>query len=89
MQIGRETDIIIIAVSESEKYRKGWSYKMMEIKEKSPLPERCLNCPDAKEGEAMGVGPDAYCYNCDYALDRFEIINPPSWDLLKTRLKGH
>lgn len=47
---------------------------MIEIIEADPLPTRCLECPDAKEGEEMGLGPDAYCYNCDYALDRFQMI---------------
>lgn len=47
---------------------------MLEIVEVSPLPERCVNCEEAKEGEAMGVGVDAYCYNCDYALDRFRLV---------------
>lgn len=46
----------------------------IEIIEVSPLPQRCLECPEAKEGEELGVGVDAYCYNCDYALDRFQII---------------
>lgn len=45
----------------------------MELIEKS-LPERCVNCQERKEGEEMGVGPDAYCYNCDWALDRWEIV---------------
>ena len=49
----------------------------IEIIEVNPLPERCLNCEEAKEGEALGVGVDAYCYNCDYALDRFKIIKIP------------
>lgn len=46
---------------------------MLEIIEVFPLPERCLNCQEAKEGEAMGVGVDAYCYNCDFALERFQL----------------
>lgn len=45
----------------------------MELIEKS-LPERCVNCQERKEGEELGVGPDAYCYNCDWALDRWEIV---------------
>ena len=49
----------------------------IEIIEVNPLPQRCLECEEAAEGEAMGVGPDAYCYNCDYALDRFQIIKTP------------
>lgn len=47
---------------------------MIEIREVHPLPQRCLDCPEAAEAEAMGLTVDAYCYNCDYALDRFEII---------------
>lgn len=47
---------------------------MLEIIEVSSLPQRCLECQEAKEGEELGVGPDAYCYNCDYALDRFQMI---------------
>ncbi len=47
---------------------------MKEWREVSPLPERCLNCEDAKEGIELGLTPDAYCYNCDYALDRFELV---------------
>lgn len=49
----------------------------IEIIEVNPLPERCLNCEEAKEGEALGLSVDAYCYNCDYALDRFKIIRIP------------
>ena len=47
----------------------------MKIIEANPLPQRCIDCPDAKEGEALGLGSDAYCYNCDYALDRFIIVD--------------
>ncbi len=47
----------------------------MKIIEANPLPQRCIDCPEAKEGEALGLGPDAYCYNCDYALDRFIILD--------------
>lgn len=47
---------------------------MIELIEVDPLPKRCQECQEAKEGEAMGVGPDAYCYNCDYALDRWQIV---------------
>ena len=47
----------------------------MELVEKVPKPQRCIECQEAKEGEEMGVGPDAYCYNCDWALDRWEIVN--------------
>ena len=46
----------------------------IDIIERKPLPQRCVDCEDAKEGKALGVGVDAYCYNCDYALERFEII---------------
>ena len=47
---------------------------MIEIIEVEPLPQRCLDCPEAKEGIEMGLTVDAYCYNCDFALDRFKII---------------
>lgn len=49
----------------------------IEIIEVNPLPQRCLECAEAAEGEELGVGPDAYCYNCDYALERFQIIKIP------------
>ena len=44
---------------------------MWECFELHPLPRRCIECEEAKEGEAMGLTPDAYCYNCDYELMRF------------------
>ena len=47
---------------------------MFELIEVDPLPKRCLECPEAREGEEMGLGPDAYCYTCDYALDRWKIV---------------
>lgn len=53
----------------------------MELKEKPILPQRCIDCQERKEMKDM-VGPDAYCYNCDWALDRFEIVNP-KFDFLK------
>ena len=43
---------------------------MFKLVEVNPLPQRCLECPEAKEAEALGLGVDAYCYNCDFALDR-------------------
>lgn len=46
---------------------------MIELIEVDPLPDRCLECPEAREGEELDLGPDAYCYNCDYALDRWKI----------------
>ena len=46
----------------------------MKIIEEKPLPEVCVNCPEAAEGKKMGVGEDAYCYNCDYALRRWKIV---------------
>lgn len=49
----------------------------IDIIERNPLPQRCLECEDAKEGEALGLSVDAYCYNCDYALERFEIVKVP------------
>ena len=48
----------------------------MELIEKS-LPERCLNCEEAKEAKSRGLTEDAYCYNCDWALDRWEIVKTP------------
>lgn len=42
---------------------------MITLYEKTPLPMRCVNCKEVKE-----FGVDAVCYSCDYALDRFEII---------------
>lgn len=47
----------------------------MEYREKQPLPQICLDCPERKEAECQGLGADACCYNCEYALDRFEITN--------------
>ena len=47
---------------------------MIELIEVDPLPDRCLEGPEAREGEELGLGPDAYCYNCDYALDRWKIV---------------
>ena len=56
----------------------------MEIREKPILPKRCVDCQERKEMEGL-VSPDAYCYNCDWALDRFEIVNP-KFDLRKNFL---
>lgn len=42
---------------------------MEEIREKKPLPEVCAKCQEVKEW-----GVDAACYNCDHALERFEIV---------------
>lgn len=42
--------------------------------EVNPLPQRCLECQEAKEGKALGLTEDAYCYNCDFALDRWKIV---------------
>ena len=47
----------------------------MEIKEVNPLPQRCLECQEAKEAKELVLTEDAYCYNCDYALDRFIIVD--------------
>ena len=47
---------------------------MIELIEVDPLPKRCLECPEAKEGEELCLGPDAYCYNCVYALDRLKMV---------------
>ena len=45
--------------------------KFIEVK---PLPKRCLECPEAKEAKKNGLTEDAYCYNCDFALERWIII---------------
>lgn len=42
----------------------------MEIVENNPLPQRCQDCQEVKE-----FGVDCACYNCDYALERFTIID--------------
>jgi hypothetical protein len=47
---------------------------MIELVEVNPLPSVCQNCQEAKEGQAMGLTEDAYCYNCDYALERWNIV---------------
>ena len=44
----------------------------MTSKEKEILPRRCEDCLEKKEAEVCGFTADAYCYNCDYAMDRFE-----------------
>lgn len=46
----------------------------MEIIEANPLPQRCLECQEAKEAKELGLTEDAYCYNCDWALDRWTIV---------------
>lgn len=48
---------------------------MLKLIEVEPLPQRCQECQEAKEGAAMGLSANAYCYNCDYALERFQIVN--------------
>lgn len=45
--------------------------KFIEVK---PLPKRCLECLEAKEAKKNGLTEDAYCYNCDFALERWIII---------------
>ena len=47
----------------------------MRLTEKNPLPQRCVECQEAKEAEAAGYGIDACCYNCDYALERWIMAN--------------
>ena len=42
---------------------------MLEIREIQPLPQRCQECEEVKEH-----GVDCACYNCDYALERFELV---------------
>lgn len=41
---------------------------MIEFVEVQQLPLRCQECQEVKE-----FGADCACYNCDYALERFEI----------------
>lgn len=48
----------------------------MELIEKNPLPQRCIDCPEAKEAKELGLTEDAYYYNCDFALDRWTIARP-------------
>lgn len=50
----------------------------MEFIEKKPLPQRCIDCPEAKEAKELGLAEDAYCYNCDWALDRWQIVKTES-----------
>lgn len=52
----------------------------MKLVEVNPLPQRCLECPEAKEAEELGLGVDAYCYNCDFALDRWKIVKTDEED---------
>ena len=46
-------------------------FKLVEV---SPLPDCCVNCPEAKEGKELGLTEDTYCYNCDFALLRWQIV---------------
>lgn len=46
----------------------------MELREVRPLPKRCRECPEAKKAKKLGFAEDAYCYNCDFALERWEIV---------------
>lgn len=41
---------------------------MIELVEVKPLPQVYQECKEVKE-----FGIDAACYNCEYALERFEI----------------
>ena len=43
----------------------------MEEQEEKALPRRCKDCQERKAAERIGLSPDAYCYNCDYELERF------------------
>lgn len=47
---------------------------MIELIEVNPLPQRCLECPEAAEAKELGLTEDAYCYNCDFALDRWQMV---------------
>lgn len=42
---------------------------MIELKEVKPLPQVCQECQEVKEW-----GVECACYNCDHALERFEMI---------------
>lgn len=44
---------------------------MLEYREVSPLQEDCLNCQEQE------------CYNCDFALYRWELINDNTKDLFR------
>ena len=44
---------------------------MLEYREVSPLPEYCLNCQEQE------------CYNCDFTLYRWELINDNTKDLFR------
>lgn len=41
----------------------------MRFREANPLPQVCQQCAEVKEH-----GVECACYNCDYALERFEIL---------------
>lgn len=41
----------------------------MRIIQREPLPQVCAECEEVKE-----FGTECACYNCDYALERFEIL---------------
>ena len=42
----------------------------MEPIENNPLPQVCQECEEVKEW-----GIELACYNCDYALERFKILD--------------
>lgn len=41
----------------------------MKLREVKPLPQVCQECKEVKE-----EGVECACYNCDHALERFEIV---------------
>ena len=43
---------------------------MDDMRERNPLPEVCAKCQ-----EVIEEGVDCACYNCEHALERFELID--------------
>ena len=56
---------------------------MIVLKERKPIPQICIECKARKDGEKQGLGPDAYCYNCDHELDRYEMVLVPEEEAWK------
>ena len=50
---------------------------MIVLKEYSPIPQVCIECKAREDGENQCFGPDAYCYNCEHELERYEMISVP------------
>ena len=51
---------------------------MIELIENEALPQVCALC---KEVEEFGV--DAACYNCDYALERFRMVDSEADNIIE------